>query len=142
MISIHMKVLAAVAFAAALSGCAGSGGSYHVENATGAPIPHHVLADEVFLDGTGPTARRLAHEPAAPVVERSSVEPIPAGAPTRAVARSRPTAIERVDPVAATTGSRHSTQNDPNQPFSDEWWEKERQADTRLKRLMNICRGC
>lgn len=142
MISIQMKLLAAAACAVALSGCAGSGGSHHVENATGQPIPHHALADEVFLDGTGPTARRLARQPSAPVVERSEAEPIPAGAPTRAVARSRPTAIERPDAVSSTTGSRHSAQSNAGKPFSEQWWEKEQREDARLKGIMNICRGC
>jgi hypothetical protein len=142
MTSIHMKLLAAGAFALALSGCVSTGGSHHVENATGQPIPHHALADEVFLDGTGPTARRLARQPSTGVVERRYAEPLPPGAPTRAVARSRPTALERPDAVSSTTGSRHSAQNDANKPFSDQWWEKERREDARLKGIMNICRGC
>ncbi len=142
MMSFHMKVLAAIASAAALSGCVSSGSSYQVENATGQPIPHHALADEVFLDGTGPTARRLAQTPRGNVVERRYAEPLPAGAPTRAVVRTRPTAIERVDSVSSTTGSRSSVQNEANKPFSEQWWEKERAADARLKRVMDICRGC
>ena len=140
--SFHMKVLAAIASAAAFSGCVSSGSSYQVENATGQPIPHHALADEVFLDGTGPTARRLAQTPRGNVVERRYAEPLPAGAPTRAVVRTRPTAIERVDSVSSTTGSRSSVQNEANKPFSEQWWEKERAADARLKRVMDICRGC
>ena len=142
MMSFHMKVLAAIASAAALSGCVSSGSSYQVENATGQPIPHHALADEVFLDGTGPTARRLAQTPRGNVVERRYAEPLPAGAPTRTVVRTRPTAIERVDSVSSTTGSRSSVQNEANKPFSEQWWEKERAADARLKRVMDICRGC
>jgi hypothetical protein len=141
MISIHMKLLAAAACAAALSGCVSSGGGYQVENATGQPIPHHALADEVFLDGTGRTARRLAHTPPN-VVERRYAEPAAPGAPTRAIVRTRPTAIERPDAVSSTTGARNSVQNDTNKPFSDQWWEKERREDARLKRVMDICRGC
>jgi hypothetical protein len=141
MISIHMKLLAVAACAATLSGCVSSGGSYQVENATGQPIPHHALADEVFLDGTGRTARRLAHTPSN-VVERRYAEPAAPGAPTRAIARTRPTAIERPDAVSSTTGARNSVQNDTNKPFSDQWWEKERREDARLKRVMDICRGC
>jgi hypothetical protein len=139
---IHIKILALAACAAGLSGCAGVGSAYQVENATGRPIPHHALADDVFLDGTGVTARRLAHAPSGTVVERSQVEPLPPGAPTRAIVRSRPTAIERADAVSSTTGARNSLQNDVNKPFSDQWWEKERREDDRLKRVMNICRGC
>jgi hypothetical protein len=142
MITIHVKFMAAAALAAALAGCVSTGSSYHVENATGQPIPHHALADEVFLDGTGPTARRLANAPSTTAIERRSAEPLPAGAPTRAVVRTRPTAIERADDVSSTTGARGSAQSDPNKPFSDQWWEKERREDARLKSLMNICRGC
>lgn len=142
MIAFHAKFLAVAALAAALGGCVTGSGNYHVENATGQPIPHHALADEVFLDGTGRTARRLAHAPSGPVVERRYAEPAPAGAPTRAVARSRPTAIERPDAVSSTTGARNSVPGDANKPFSDQWWENERREDARLKRVMDICRGC
>lgn len=142
MMSIHMKVLAALASAVTLSGCVSSGSSYQVENATGQAIPHHALADEVYLDGTGPTARRLAQTPRGSVVERRYAEPVPPGAPTRAVVRTRPTAIERADNVSSTTGARHSVQNEADKPFSDQWWEKERREDARLKRVMDICRGC
>ena len=142
MMSIHMKVLAVAALTVTLAGCVSSGSGYQVENATGQPIPHHALADEVFLDGTGPTARRLAQTPRGNVVERRYAEPLPPGAPTRAVVRTRPTAIERVDSVSSTTGSRNSVQNEADKPFSDQWWEKERREDARLKRVMDICRGC
>jgi hypothetical protein len=142
MIAIHARFLAAAALATALGGCVSSGGSYPVQNATGQPIPHHALADEVFLDGTGPSARRLARMPSTTVVERRYAEPLPAGAPTRAVVRSRPTAIERPGAVSSTTGARNSVQSDVNKPFSDQWWEKERREDARLKRVMDICRGC
>lgn len=142
MISIHIKFLAVAACTAALSGCVSAGSGYQVENATGRPIPHHALADEVYLDGTGVTARRLAQPQ--PGVERRYAEPLPAGAPTRAIVRSRPTAIERADSVSSssTTGSRTSVQADASKPFSDQWWEKERREDERLKRIMDICRGC
>lgn len=142
MISIHIKVLAVAACAAALSGCASTGSSYQVENATGQPIPHHALADEVFLDGTGRTARRLAHTPSSDVVERRYAEPAAPGAPTRAIARTRPTAIERPEDVSSTTGARNSARNEANKAFSDQWWENERREDARLKRVMDICRGC
>jgi hypothetical protein len=141
MTTIHVKFLAAAALAAALGGCISTGGGYQVENATGQPIPQHALADEVYLDGTGPTARRLA-QPSPNVVERRYAEPTPAGAPTRAVVRTRPTAIERPDNVSSTTGSRNSAQNDANKAFSDQWWENERRQDARIKSMMNICRGC
>jgi hypothetical protein len=141
MMAISMRIVVAAVCAAALSGCV-SGGSYHVENATGQPIPQHALADEVFLDGTGPTARRMARMPSTAVVERHYAEPVPPGAPTRAVVRTRPTAIERPDNVSSTTGTRNSVQGSANKPFSDQWWEKEKREDARLKRIMDICRGC
>jgi len=142
MIAIHMKLIAAAACAAALSGCVSAGGSHQVENATGQPIPHHALADDVYLDGTGPSARRLARMPSGNAVEHLYANPVPAGSPTRAVVRSRPTAIERADAVSSTTGSRHASQGEANKPFSDQWWEKERSEDARLRNIMNICRGC
>lgn len=142
MVSIHIKLLAVAACAAALSGCVSAGSGYQVENATGKPIPHHALADEVFLDGTGRTARRLAHMPSSDVVERRYAEPAAPGAPTRAIARTRPTAIERPEDVSSTTGARNSVRNEANKPFSDQWWENERREDARLKRVMDICRGC
>ena len=77
------------------------------------------------------------------VVVRSAVPRLPPpGAPTRAIVRTRPTAIERADNMSSTTGSRSSAQNDTGKPFSDQWWEKERREDARLKRVMDICRGC
>ncbi|MGE3989996.1 hypothetical protein [Pseudorhodoplanes sp.] len=139
--AIHFRYLAVAVLAANLGGCVSSGG-YHVENATGQPIPHHALADDVFLDGTGPTARRLARMPSTHVVERHHAEPPPPGAPTRAVVRKRPTALERPEDLSSTTGTRNSVSNDANKPFSDQWWENERREDARLKRVMNICRGC
>ncbi len=142
MSSIQIKLLAAAALAVTLSGCVSSGDAYQVENATGQAIPHHALADEVYLDGTGSTARRLPQNSRTNVVERRDAEPIAPGAPTRAIVRTRPTAIERADNISSTTGARHSVQNDANKPFSDQWWEKERAEDARLKRVMNICRGC
>lgn len=144
MISIHIKVIAIAVCAAALTGCVSAGSSYQVENATGRPIPHHALADEVYLDGTGVTARRLPQSAPEGAVERRHAEPLPPGAPTRAVARSRPTAIERADNVSSssTTGSRTSVQADATKPFSEQWWENERREDARLKRMMDICRGC
>jgi hypothetical protein len=140
MVTIHVKFLAAAAFAVTLGGCV-TGSSHHVENATGQPIPQNALADEVYLDGTGPSARRLAATPHTSA-ERLYAEPIPAGAPSRAIVRSRPTAIERADSISSTTGTRNPAQNDANKPFSEQWWENERREDARIKSKMNICRGC
>jgi len=118
------------------------GGSYYAEQ----PGPNHpfsnaALSDEVFVDGTGKTSRRDVV--AGPTrYQAAAVEP---GAPTRAVARSRPLAIERSDAVSgSTTGAARGqqAQNDPSKPFSDAWWEAEKLEDARLKAKMNICRGC
>lgn len=142
MAAIHVKFVAAAALAATLGGCV-TAGPYQVQNATGQPIPHHALADEVFLDGTGPSSRRLASAPRYPATERRYAAPAPAGAPTRAVVRTRPTAIERADSVSSsTTGTRNSVRDEPDKPFSEKWWENERREDARLKARMNICRGC
>ena len=139
------KFLAATALAAILAaplgGCM-TGGPYQVENATGRPIPQHALADEVFLDGTGPSARRLAHAPRNSTAERVYAAPAAAGGPTRAVVRTRPTAIEQADVVSSTTGTRNSVRDEADKPFSEKWWENERREDARLKARMNICRGC
>jgi hypothetical protein len=93
------------------------------------------------LDGTGPSSRR-----AGSTVRYQADAPAP-GAPSRAIAQSRPLAIERearADVITGTTGARGQAQgqNDPNKPFSDAWWERERAEDARLKAKMNICRGC
>ncbi len=133
--------LISVAMGAALSGCAG-GANYHVQNAPGSPLPRHALADEVYLDGTGPSARRSAglRESGA---ETLYAAPPPANAPSHAVVRTRPTAIPRADDISAsTTGSRNTAQGGATKPFSDEWWEKEKADDARLRARMNICRGC
>jgi|GEM_PF-2209445 len=142
--------LVAATVGTALGGCAG-GANYHVQDipATtqpyrGSPAPRQALADEVYLDGTGPSARRLAGEPDQSV-ETLRVTP-PADGPAHAVVRSRPTAIPRNDDISArtTTGSRTSTaaSGEANKPFTKEWWEKERREDARLRDRMNICRGC
>jgi hypothetical protein len=144
--NIRWKLVAAAvlvtSLGASLGGCAG-GGSYFAEQ----PGPNHpfsnaALSDDVFVDGTGKSARRDVAAGPTRYYEAAAAEP---GAPTRAVARSRPLAIERSDAVSgSTTGSARGqqAQNDPNKPFSDAWWENERREDARLKAQMNICRGC
>ena len=112
MITIHVKFLTAAALAAALGGCVSTGSSYHVENATGQPIPHHALADDVFLDGTGPTARRLANAPSTSVVERRYAEPLPPGCTDprrRAYAPDRDRARRQLSPAPPAPGIRRKT---------------------------------
>ena len=137
------KFLAAAALASSLGGCAGGANYYAAQPGSSHPFSNNALSNDVFLDGTGQTSRRAGNS--APVrYQGDAQEP---GAPTRAVARSRPLAIEREarsDAVSGTTGARaqNQGQNDPNKPFSDAWWERERAEDARLKARMNICRGC
>jgi hypothetical protein len=145
MVTIRIKLLAAATLAVALSGC-GSVGTHYVENATGQPIPSHALADEVFLDGTGPTARRLARMQSPVIAERRYAEP-ESSVPTRAITRSRPTAIERADnvfnttgSVPGTTGSRNAAAQSDTAKSFNEWLEEERRQDIRLRSIMNICR--
>lgn len=138
--------LAVTTVAAALGGCAG-GANYYVQDTppsqpyAGSPLPRQALADEVYLDGTGITARR-ATGAADYSVETVQVAP-PSGGPSHAVARSRPTAIPRNEEISAsTTGSRNSTTSETNKPFTTEWMAKEKAEDDRLRSRMNICRGC
>lgn len=132
-----LNFLAAAAVTAGLAGCGTS--QYAAQPGAGHPFSNNALADDVFLDGTGATSRRVGSN--APV--RIQAEAPPPGAPTQAVARSRPLAIERSDAVSgSTTGSRTQARTDPNKPFSDAWWERERIEEARLKQGMNICRGC
>jgi hypothetical protein len=65
----------------------------------------------------------------------------PAGKPP--ARRRRPAPQARAEDISArTTGSRPQTQAEPLKPYSEEWWEKEKREDARLKQKMNICRGC
>lgn len=143
---IHPKFagIAFIVMGVSLGGCAG-GANYHVQSTPNSPLPRHALADEIYLDGTGPSARRsMAVRDAE--VETLHVAPPPAGSPSHAVARTRPTAIPRADNISAssagTSGSRNSTPSDATKPFSRAWWEKEEQEDARLRDRMTICRGC
>jgi hypothetical protein len=132
-----LNFLAAATLTVGLAGCGTS--HYAAQPGSNHPFSNSALGNEVFLDGTGSTSRRTGSN--APM--RVQAEAPPPGAPTQAVARSRPLAIERSDAVSgSTTGARVQAQNDPNKPFSDAWWERERIEDARLKQRMNICRGC
>jgi hypothetical protein len=139
------KFLAAAALATSLGGCAGGANYYAGQPGPNHPFSNNALADEVFLDGTGPSSRQAGR-----TIRYQAETPAP-GAPSRAVANSRPLAIEREarsDAVSGTTGARSQSrsqsqgQSDPNKPFSDAWWERERAEDAKLQSRMNICRGC
>lgn len=141
----------AASLASGLGGCAGGATHYYADQqpSPGHPFSNNALADAVYLDGTGPSARQ---------VEASERYQAPAAAaPARAVARSRPLAIEREarsDAMSGTTGMRSpaqgqaqaqaqaKAQDDPNKPYTEAWWQRERAAEARLKASMSICRGC
>jgi hypothetical protein len=134
------NLIAAALLATSLGGCMGGGNYYAAQPGPNHPFSNSALSDEVFLDGTGQTSRR-AGSVAPTRYEAATIEP---GAPTRAVARSRPLAIEREarsDAVSGTTGARGST-NNADKPFSEAWWQREKLEDARLKAKMDICRGC
>ena len=146
----HVKftgvALAVAAIAAALGGCAGGASQYVQDSPAAQPypgLPRQALADEVYLDGTGVSARRMAGAPDTSV-ETLQVTPPPADGPQHAVVRSRPTAIPRNDDISAsTTGSRASAApGDANKPFTAEWMAREKAEDERLRNRMTICRGC
>jgi len=133
----------ATGLAMSLGGCMGGGNNYASQPGPNHPFSNAALADEVFVDGTGTSSRQAGR-----TVRYRADAPAP-GAPSRAVANSRPLAIEREarsDAVSGTTGARSQNQaqgqNDVNKPFSEAWWERERAEDARLKAKMNICRGC
>ena len=122
----HWKFFFVAAIGAACGGCAG--GANYVQSAPGHPVHYEALADEVYLDGTGATARRQV------VTPRRAAHTRPADAPP---------AVNRADSLSAsTTGTRTAASNESQKPFSEQWWEKEKREDARLKARMNICRGC
>ena len=126
--ALYLRIIGIAVLGCALGGCAG--GANYVQSAPGHPVHQQALADEVYLDGTGPSARQ---RPVAQYRPASS-----ATRPSPQVAASRAEDIS-----ASTTGTRASTRGgDGQKPFSDEWWEKERREDARLKSKMSICRGC
>lgn len=84
------------------------------------------MAASAYPDGTGPAAEALEQAESRRPAARAAQASAPARAAdvsARAAAPSRPAAA---DPT----------------PFSDEWWKRENNADARLKRSMDICRGC
>jgi len=139
--NISWKFVAIATLVMGVGGCAGGGNYYAEQPGPNHPFSNSALSSDVFVDGTGQTAQRdVASGPIR--YQAATAEP---GAPTRAVARSRPLAIERSDAISgSTTGAARSqqAQNDHTKPFSEAWWENERREDARLKAQMNICRGC
>jgi hypothetical protein len=119
------RILAILTAAATLAGCSSSGtlSRYTYDTPQAAE-----QAAGLYLDGTGPAA-----EAAEQAETRSQARrPVPAA----------PRAARVEDLSARTTGSRPQAQAEPLKPYTDEWWEKERREDARLKAKMNICRGC
>lgn len=81
------------------------------------PAEQPTAPDPVYLDGTGPGAQTADQAEPRQIARR----PVSAAA--------RPARAER--PAA-----------EPLKPYSDEWWDKEKREDARLRQKMNICRGC
>jgi hypothetical protein len=119
-----------LAAATALAGCSSSGAISRYTHDS----PQAAQQAGIYLDGTGPTAEAAERAEARREAARQAQE-------TRAAARPAPQA--RAEDISArTTGSRPQTQAEPLKPYSEEWWEKEKREDARLKQKMNICRGC
>lgn len=113
-----------LALAAALAGCSSS--STLSRYTYDSPEAAREAAD-IYLDGT-----RAAAEAAEQAETRRQAARTP-----------RLSAQTRADDLSArTTGSRSGVQNEPLKPYSEEWWEREKREDARLKQRMNICRGC
>ncbi len=134
-------VLVTLATGAALAGCSSSGtlsrythdspeaarqaagtaqqaGTYQAD-------PHQ---DGTYLDGTGPTAG---------AAEREELRRQARGAAPVAAQAVRSDSLS-----SRTTGSRPQGAAERLKPYSEEWWDKEKREDARLKQKMNICRGC
>jgi hypothetical protein len=129
MMSHRILAVLTVAAGMALAGCSSSStlSRYTYDSPQAAE-----QAAGTYLDGTGPAAE--AAEQAE--TRRQARRPAPATAP------GAPRAARAEDLSARTTGSRTQAQTEALKPYSDEWWEKERREDARLKQKMNICRGC
>ncbi len=130
-----LRWFAAFPLVIALGGCTGTAGVYRVENASGQPIPPHALADDVFLDGTGPSARMLART--SRHGNRRHAKPQHSFSATRTVGAAP---FDRAENVIGTTGARSSSTQDAKS--FQEWVEDEKRQDARMRTIMNICRGC
>jgi len=104
----------------ALAGCASSNWSQTYDDTTGATAPR----------------TRSASSPAAPV-------------PRQATARHRPTDVSATAPVRDDADRRMARRSDVTsdaapapKPLSDEWLRLEDEKEDKLRRTMNICRGC
>jgi hypothetical protein len=56
----------------------------------------------------------------------------------------QPRQPRRIASRAATTdGTRTDEDNGPEHPrYSEEWWKAQAREDDKMKRILNICRGC
>jgi hypothetical protein len=109
-----------------LAACSSSSTLSHYTHAT--PEAAAIAASSA-PDGTGPAAEALeqaeSRRPAARAAAQASAQ---AASPARAA------------DISARAAARPAA-SDPT-PFSEEWWTRENNADARLKRSMDICRGC
>ncbi len=127
--------LAVATLAAALGGCAGGANQYVQDSpAAGSPIlarplPHQALADEVYLDGTGVSARRMAGAPDTNVETVRVTPPSPDG-PQHAVVRSRPTAIRGRTIIRPAPPQGHGTRPrpTPTSPLPPNGWRRRRRT--------------
>lgn len=121
------RILAILTLAAA-TGLAGCSSSSTLSRYTYDTPQAAEQAAGTYLDGTGPAAE--------------AAEEAETRRQARRAAPAAPRAARAEDLSARTTGSRAQPAAEPLKPYSDEWWEKEKREDARLKQKMNICRGC
>lgn len=124
-----------VGAAAILAGCSGSPSSYYAYNgprptasysrSLGLNVPVHVasysaLPQPTYYAATGVHKHQFvrAHSPATAKVQA---------------------APPRTDAVAVTSDQADA---DAPLPFTPEWWAHEKATDDKLKKTMEICRGC
>ena len=128
--------LPVIMICAILGGCAGIPAQYDAGAAPKAygPLPHQALADEIYLDGTGPSIGPSARRPARQArnftrstVESAEIAPIP-----------------RADVLssAAATAPRPVARSEDDTADITDWREREKAADARLRDKLRICRGC
>jgi len=128
--------LPVIMMCAILGGCAGLPAHYDAGAAPRAygPLSQQALADEIYLDGTGPATGSSSRRPAraARVPARSAVE----------TAQIAPIPQSDVLSSAAATTPRPAAQGEADKADTGDWLEREKAADARLRDKLRICRGC
>jgi hypothetical protein len=121
--STGLFAILAAAACLGLAGCSSSSTLSHYTHAT--PEAAGMTANSA-PDGIGPSAEAPEQAESRPAARA------PSPAQSRASARAAD--------ISARAAARPAA-SDPT-PFSEEWWTRENNADARLKRSMDICRGC